>query len=166
MTGRKAMRGEPMQGAPAGIGRNRFRTLAALGRLSLVVTLLGATLGPAAAYLRVCNKTGRGVLIAFGYKDAAEGWTTEGWGSVSAHSCAILVEGELDRRYYFIYAVDDDGGEWSGEAVMCTRDTKFIIRGFNDCRARGYDETGFLEVDTRKESTTVDLTDSSRRSPR
>jgi uncharacterized membrane protein len=153
-----------MPGASAGTGRNRCGTLAVLGRLSLVAALMGAALGRAAADFRLCNKTGIRVAIALGYKDVAEGWTTEGWYDVSAHSCDTLIKGALARRYYFIYAVDDDGGEWTGEAFMCTRNTKFTIRGFEDCLERGYDKTGFLEVDTgRKPSVTVDLTDRSRR---
>jgi hypothetical protein len=44
---------------------------------------------------------------------------------------------------------------------MCTRDKEFIIRGTNDCLARGFDRTGFLEVDTGESSDwTVQLTES------
>ena len=35
-----------------------------------------------------------------------------------------------------------------GQAVMCTRDKEFAIRDIGDCLARGYDRTGFSEVDT------------------
>jgi uncharacterized membrane protein len=35
-----------------------------------------------------------------------------------------------------------------GQAVMCTRDKEFTIRGIGDCLSRGYDRTGFFEVDT------------------
>ena len=35
-----------------------------------------------------------------------------------------------------------------GQAVMCIRDKEFTIRGIGDCLARGYDRTGFFEVDT------------------
>ena len=36
----------------------------------------------------------------------------------------------LVARYYYIYAIDyDRGGEWSGQAFMCTRDKEFTIRG-------------------------------------
>ena len=31
---------------------------------------------------------------------------------------------------------------------MCTRDKEFTSRGIGDCLARGYDRTGFFEVDT------------------
>lgn len=51
--------------------------------------------------------------------------------------------------------------KWSGQAFMCTRDKEFTIRGTDDCLARGYDRTGFFEVDTGEQQTwTVQLTDS------
>jgi hypothetical protein len=43
---------------------------------------------------------------------------------------------------------------------MCTRDKEFTIRGIEDCLARGYDRTGFFEVDTGEQRAwTVQLTD-------
>ena len=35
---------------------------------------------------------------------------------------------------------------------MCTRDKEFTIRGIEDCLARGYDRTGFFEVDTTEQA--------------
>jgi hypothetical protein len=44
---------------------------------------------------------------------------------------------------------------------MCTREKEFTIRGTDDCLARGYDRTGFFEVDTGDQpSWTVQLTES------
>jgi hypothetical protein len=44
---------------------------------------------------------------------------------------------------------------------MCTRDKEFTIKGIEDCLARGYDRTGFFEVDTSEQrSWTVQLTES------
>ena len=43
---------------------------------------------------------------------------------------------------------------------MCTRDKEFTIRGTEDCLARGFDRTGFFEVDTGEQRAwTVQLTD-------
>jgi uncharacterized membrane protein len=121
---------------------------------------MGAMLGPAAADFRVCNKTGSAAYVAIGYKDVAEGWTTTGWWTISARSCKTLGEGWLDRRYYFIHATSDDGVEWSGDKFMCTNNGKFTIRGFHDCRARGYDKTGFHEIDVGdNRSFTFELTE-------
>ena len=73
-----------------------------------------------------------------------------------------MLKGPLAARYYYVYAVDyDQGGEWSGKSFMCTRDKEFTIRGFEDCLARGYDRTGFFEIDTGEQrSWTVQLTES------
>ncbi len=49
---------------------------------------------------------------------------------------------------------------------MCTRDKEFTIRGIEDCLARGYDRTGFFEVDTGEQrSWTVQLTELSEQGP-
>ena len=115
---------------------------------------------PAAADFRLCNNTSSRVGIALGYKDA-EGWTTEGWWNVSSRSCETLLRGTLVARYYYIYALDyDRGGEWSGQAFMCSRDKEFTIKGTENCLARGYDRTGFFEVDTGEQRAwTVQLTE-------
>jgi len=119
-----------------------------------------ATARPAAADFRMCNQTPSRVGVAIGYKDK-DGWTTEGWWNLPTRTCETLLRGTLVARYYYIYAVDyDRGGEWSGQAYMCTRDKEFTVRGTEDCLARGYDRTGFFEVDTgEQQSWTVTLTD-------
>ena len=114
----------------------------------------------ARADFRLCNNTTSKVGVAVGYKDG-EGWATEGWWNVAARGCETLLRGELAARFYYIYAVDyDRGGEWSGQAFMCTRDKEFTIRGTGDCLARGFERTGFFEVDTGEQQTwTVQLTE-------
>ena len=126
----------------------------------LVVGLLCLWPSRASADFRLCNNTSSRVGIALGYKDA-DGWTTEGWWNISSRSCETLLRGTLVARYYYIYAIDyDRGGEWSGQAFMCSRDKEFTIRGTEDCLARGYDRTGYFEVDTGEQRAwTVQLTD-------
>lgn len=132
----------------------------------LAMTLLAASTIPALADFRLCNNTGSRVGVAIGYKDN-EGWVTEGWWNITARTCETLLRGSLVARYYYIYAVDyDRGGEWSGHAYMCSRDKEFTIRGTHNCLARGYDRTGFFEVDTREQrSWTVQLTDNAESAP-
>jgi len=131
---------------------------------ALLFAVLGAL--PAHADFRLCNNTSSRVGVAIGYKDA-EGWTTEGWWNIGARSCDTLLRGALVARYYYIYAVDyDRGGEWSGHAYMCSREKEFTIRGADNCLARGYDRTGFFEVDTGEQrSWTVQLTDTAEQEP-
>jgi uncharacterized membrane protein len=145
---------------PQSSARHRF-SATSLGLMSaLAVLALCAWNNPAAADFRLCNNTSSRVGIALGYKDA-EGWTTEGWWNVSSRSCETLLKGSLVARFYYIYALDyDHGGEWMGQAFMCTRDKEFTIRGIADCLARGFDRTGFFEVDTGEQRAwTVQLTD-------
>src|SRR5438270_1319341 len=127
----------------------------------LAILFLCLWIAPAAADFRLCNNTSSRVGIALGYKDA-EGWTTEGWWNVSSRSCETLLRGTLVARYYYIYALDyDRGGEWSGQAFMCSRDKEFTIKGTENCLARGFDRTGFFEVDTGEQRAwTVQLTES------
>ena len=122
---------------------------------------------PARADFHLCNNTGSRVGVAVGYKDADGNWTTEGWWNLSARSCETLLKGTLIARFYYIYAIDyDRGGEWSGQAFMCTREKEFTIRGTEDCLARGFDRTGFFEVDTGEQRTwTVQLTESAEQMP-
>jgi uncharacterized membrane protein len=128
----------------------------------VAASALAASTSPAAADFRLCNNTASRVGVAIGYKDA-DGWTTEGWWNLPARTCETVVKGNLVARYYYVYAIDyDRGGEWMGQAFMCTRDKEFTIRGIGDCLARGYDRTGFFEVDTGEQRAwTVQLTESS-----
>jgi uncharacterized membrane protein len=121
---------------------------------------------PAAADFRLCNNTTSRVGISLGYKEN-DGWSTEGWWNLPPRTCETLMRGPLVARYYYIYAVDyDRNGEWSGQAYMCSRDKEFTIRGTEDCLARGFDRTGFFEVDTGEQpSWTVQLTESAEAAP-
>lgn len=146
----------------------RQRLAAALRRALPVLILMIASgwSSAASADFRLCNNTGSRVGISIGYKDG-DGWTTEGWWNLSSRSCDTILRGALVARFYYVYAVDyDRGGEWSGKSFMCTRDKEFSIRGLDDCLARGYERTGFFEVDTGEQSSwTVQLTESADQAP-
>jgi uncharacterized membrane protein len=149
----------------SGLKMRRVAVLRAFAGALLVAVLAASALAvstsPAAADFRLCNNTASRVGIAIGYKDA-DGWTTEGWWNLPARTCETVLKGNLVARYYYVYAIDyDHGGEWMGQAFMCTRDKEFTIRGIGDCLARGYDRTGFFEVDTGEQRAwTVQLTES------
>ena len=136
--------------------------MATFGRLlsfsSLAAAVLVAT--PAAADLRMCNNTGSRVSVALAYTDG-QAWVSEGWWNLKSLDCVTLLRGALAAQYYYVYAMDERGGEWKGKAFMCTSDREFKIEGRQDCFVRGYDRTGFFEVDTGKDakSWTVQLTD-------
>ncbi|WP_112664576.1 DUF1036 domain-containing protein [Microvirga flavescens] len=149
-----------MTGPETIFARNRRRSLwlAALAGVGLLVAA-----APARADLRLCNMTPSRVGVALGYRDN-QGWITEGWWNLNSRACETLLKGQLAGRFYYIYALDyDRGGDWSGRSFMCTREREFTIRGTEDCLARGFDRSGFFEVDTgEQQSWTIQLTDTNR----
>lgn len=129
----------------------------ALAALCLCACLFGAV-APARADLRICNTTGSRVGIAIGYLDG-QTWVTEGWFNLKPNLCEIVIRGQLTSRYYYLHGIDyDRGGEWSGNSFLCTRETEFVIRETKDCYARGYERSGFQEIDTgRQADWTIEL---------
>ena len=133
------------EGKPIHMTRCVFSVLAALA-------MFGFSDRPVSADLKLCNNTPSRVGVALGYKDK-NGWASEGWWNIDPKGCEVLLTGNLIARYYYIYAIDyDKGGSWGGRAFMCTRDKLFTIRDLDSCEERGYQKTGFFEVDTGEES--------------
>jgi len=131
--------------------------------LALLVGLTGfpfVSISPAYADLKVCNQTADPVSLALGYR-AERGWQSEGWWVAAPSQCATVFQGNLNSRFFYLFAADDiGGGAWDGSVYMCTRDDSFTIFGVEDCLARGYERTGFFEVDTQNKSDwTLQLTD-------
>lgn len=114
----------------------------------------------ALADLRVCNATTNPISVSLGYR-AERGWQSEGWWIAPPSDCAVVYQGDLNARYYYLFAADDlSGGSWDGNVFMCTQDESFTIFGVEDCLARGYERTGFFEVDTSEQQNwTVQLTE-------
>lgn len=150
----------------AAIVRNAWRAdwllppARAMARAALAAIAAAAAI-PAHADFRVCNNSARRISVSIAYTDG-ETWISEGWWNLKPAACEVLVRGPLAAEYYYVYAMDEHGGEWKGKAFMCTRDREFRIIGREDCFVRGFDRTGFFEVDTGKEARnwTVQLTDS------
>lgn len=145
--------------------RTRGRVPSFLALCALAMSTLYAPAALAVDF-RLCNATKSRVGVAVGYKDG-ESWVTEGWWNVGGASCETLLKGPLVARYYYVYALDyDKGGEWSGDAFMCTREKEFTIRGIDNCLARNYSRTGFFEIDTGEQrSWTVQLTEQGMEPP-
>ena len=141
-----------------GTALHPIRPLLAIAGFGLASWTFSAA--PAQADLRVCNETGNPVSIALGYR-ADKGWQSEGWWVAPPAKCAIVFQGELHSRFFYLYVADDiGGGAWDGSNFMCTRDETFTIFGVEDCLARGYERTGFFEVDTQnRQDWTMQLTD-------
>jgi uncharacterized membrane protein len=116
--------------------------------LSALVVILTAP--PAEAAFKVCNKSDLAARVALGRFDGRQ-WASQGWWTVAPKTCAQLLTGPLQARYYYLYASDGAGGTWEGKTHFCTKpDAKFLTQGRNDCASRGFDRRGFFEVDTGK----------------
>ena len=131
-------------------------------RLALLA-VLACVPGLAHADFRLCNNATSRVSVAVAYTDG-QAWVTEGWWNLKQGACETLLRGALAAQYYYVYAMDERGGEWKGKAYMCTRDREFRIEGRDHCLVRGFDRTGFFEIDTGKDAKnwTVQLTDSNQ----
>lgn len=108
--------------------------------------------------LSFCNTTDFLVWGAVGYERAGK-FISSGWIRIEPQRCEKAIKGELSQRYYYAYAeaVDAVGlvarrrGQdliWSGNHTFCTKGTRFEIEGRETCAERGYDETGFKQIDT------------------
>ena len=133
------------------------------------VAVIGTVLALSAsarADFRVCNNTASRASLALAHTDGAA-WVSEGWWNLKANTCETLLRGALAAEFYYVYGIDESGGEWKGKAFMCTRDREFRIDGRQDCFVRGFDRTGFFEVDTGKDAKdwTVQLTDPAKPGP-
>ena len=118
--------------------------------LAFLTALAAVPAGPAFANFNVCNKSDLATRVALGRFDGTH-WTSQGWWTIAPKTCARLLNGPLQARYYYLYATDGFGGSWEGKTIFCTgADTKFLAPGRKDCTVRGFDQRGFFEVDTGK----------------
>jgi uncharacterized membrane protein len=141
-------------------GKSAMKRALTLSWMVVVLALAAAWSAPARADFRLCNNTNARVSVAHAYTNGS-GWVSEGWWNIKASNCETLLRGPLAAEYYYVYAMDERGGEWKGKAFMCTRDREFRVEGREDCFVRGFDRSGFFEVDTGKDAKnwTVQLTD-------
>lgn len=127
---------------------NRFNPLAIKCAAAALFLVPMSDYSPAHADLKVCNNTTSLVGVSVGYQKNKK-WITEGWWQIPKDVCASVIEGDLASRYFYLHAEDAiSGGRWRGPVFMCTTSKEFKIDGIKDCFARGYERTGFFEVDT------------------
>jgi uncharacterized membrane protein len=125
-----------------------MRRMLLLAFLTAPAALLAAP--PASAAFNLCNKSDMVTRVALGRFDGTR-WTSQGWWTIAPKTCARVLNGPLQARYYYLYAADSAGGTWEGKTHFCTAPgAKFLAPGRNDCTKRGFDRHGFFEVDTGK----------------
>lgn len=118
--------------------------------------------------LNFCNETANLVWAAVGYRNASNDMSS-GWIRIEPGTCRKAIRGKLTEERYFLYAeaVDKAGAlmrrdgqplVWEGNESFCTKTTRFEIKGRARCAARGFDEHGFMPVETGgKERWNADL---------
>lgn len=102
---------------------------------------------PAAASFNVCNKGSHAAKVALG-RFNGRAWESDGWWTVKPKTCAKVLIGPLEARYYYLYGNDGHLGSWDGSFGFCVTSGKFSITGRGNCAARGYERQGFFQVDT------------------
>jgi len=118
-------------------------------RLTAALVLALFLTAPAEAGLQVCNKARVPAKVSLGRIEAGA-WQSQGWWGIAPGKCATLLGGPLDARYYYLYGTDGGSGTWGGDMGFCTKAAgSFKIAGRGNCAARGYDSTGFFEIDTQ-----------------
>lgn len=98
--------------------------------LVATVMLFGALFlrpAPASAGLHICNKTANSIWMAVAvltgdclFTDCTA--TVRGWYRADPGNCATPIAGYLatdDETFYYIYAYDQNGTVWGGEAKYC-----------------------------------------------
>ena len=107
-----------------------------------------ASIAPASADLRVCNKTKVLINVSVGANAGAD-FSTEGWWTVTPGSCATPLKGPLTGRFVYLYATDIDAADvLKGAVSMCVDRGKFKVFGVSDCWRRGLQAVNFTEIDT------------------
>ena len=108
--------------------------------------------------LILCNKTEHLVWAATGQLSDDQ-FESRGWTRVPAAGCTQVINQNLDNRYYFFYAeavtaqgdVVTEAGRrkiWGGEKPLCSKPTRFVIKGDENCVGRGFDRHLFEQIDT------------------
>ncbi len=126
----------------------------------LALSLAACAAFPARADFRICNQAANRISVSLAYSEK-DNWVSEGWWNLKPGDCQPILRGALAGEFYYLYGMDEHGGEWKGRTFMCTSDRSFKIDGRQDCYVRGFDRTGFFEIDTGKDAKdwTVQLTD-------
>lgn len=134
-----------MKHAPAPTSPSRSTHLLGVAA-SVLAVLAGAN--AARADFRLCNDSFDVLNVAIARNPGA-GFRSEGWWTVAPNRCAVLLRGDIDARYLYLYAIDVfNQPVLDGDIGFCVAETGFNIQGAQDCWARGHIDAGFVEIDT------------------
>jgi len=108
-----------------------------------------------AAGLELCNETEQDLFAAVAEPvKTQEAWASRGWYHLTKGSCLRVIKDPLEKQFYYVYAeANVPAGElhvWGGKKEFCTNNIRFSIDSDQNCALRGYDHTGFVEINTDK----------------
>ncbi|MGH7804557.1 MAG: DUF1036 domain-containing protein, partial [Candidatus Binatia bacterium] len=128
----------------------RWLALVALG--SVV-----ATSAHAAVTAEVCNQTGDGLWVAYGYRaDDTGKWKTTGWWWAQTHDCTGPVELPTDGKEIYVFANSPEGDlEWRGTMPLCVSLDAFELE---DADSADCDEKRSFRKFTASDGDAVDVT--------
>jgi len=130
--------------------------------VALMLLACGSIRDEATAWLQVCNRSPKDILIAVVQQDPRCLITMHGYKRIlPCGGCRTVVDGDLQREApYYVYAVATDGTEWAGDFYFCTPDRP----PFDTCRPRagrncsqGYKSLGYREYTPKAKDFTVNL---------
>lgn len=119
----------------------------------LFALLILASLAPAHASLKLCNRTSY-VIYAATAQLAGSDLAIQGWTRIVPGSCEDALKGDLTTQAYYLYARSSRAHAgapraWDGKTALCVRDNNFQFRlpfGAR-CPTDGF-ELPFAEIDT------------------
>jgi uncharacterized membrane protein len=110
---------------------------------------------PVFAGFSVHNTTAQKLMVAVGYYQH-NGWYASGWYAVAPGQTSELIPGQLDQRYYYVYAYDLNNRQWTGSYPFCTTSRRFYdLPQHPGCYAVGHEQKGFFQVDTKNQAVHV-----------
>jgi uncharacterized membrane protein len=102
---------------------------------------------PARADFEVCNESGEHISVAIAYYDEGnDSMVSEGWWNMDSGDCKTPVEGNLQDKYYYVYAESDEH-TWTGSHEFCLNPEHRFTLYDVDTRC-DYAWTKFFQVDT------------------
>jgi uncharacterized membrane protein len=139
-------------------------------RMSWIVVALAClccAAGPAAAALKVCNRTSYVLYTATGVASRAS-FASQGWNRVVPGACETIIQGDLGAASYYVYARTSlahsgPSRAWGGDKLVCVKDVNFSARDpipARDCASDSYFTLPFAAIDThRMKSWTMTLSE-------
>jgi len=105
--------------------------------------------GRARADFRLCNNTSLRVSVSLAYT-TGQNWVQEGWWNLKDRGLRHLAARPIGRRkFYYVYAMDERGGEWKGKTFMCTSNLEFRDRGTRELLRSRLRPNGFFSKSLR-----------------